>query len=260
LKIDHAEIEWQETIDRYLRGELAPQERRAFEEHFFACDHCFEGVQTAERFAAGVRAAASAGLLDSGAEGRAIAAATRVWSLRFRLAQAITLAAVVAAGSLSLYQISRLRSELKQEVHKREEIQQKAKQDLRRAQEALLLEMRQRPAADARFEPNIPLVILEATRGKAGNNLNIPAGARALVFWIEPGQETAFTSFQLRIYASENQLLETVEGLKKNTYGALAASLASETFRTGRYLVKLYGVNGQRLTLLQEYILQIRRN
>lgn len=59
----HQEIEQREIIERYVRDQLAPEEQRAFQEHFFTCDACFEQVQMTERFIAGVRYAAETGLL-----------------------------------------------------------------------------------------------------------------------------------------------------------------------------------------------------
>ncbi len=52
MKADHHISE--ETIERYVRRELAEEERRSFEEHLLDCRECFEEVQTMERFVAGV--------------------------------------------------------------------------------------------------------------------------------------------------------------------------------------------------------------
>lgn len=64
------ELEQQETVERYVRHGLAADERRAFQEHFFACDECFEQVQTTARFVAGVREASRAGVLTAERAGR----------------------------------------------------------------------------------------------------------------------------------------------------------------------------------------------
>ncbi len=62
----HRQIEEEEIVERYARNQLAPEEREAFEEHFFTCDECFEKLQATERFIAGVRNATARGLLGSG--------------------------------------------------------------------------------------------------------------------------------------------------------------------------------------------------
>ena len=59
----HQEIEEKEIIERYVLHRLAPEERLAFQEHYFACDECFERAQTEARFIAGVRASSRSGVL-----------------------------------------------------------------------------------------------------------------------------------------------------------------------------------------------------
>jgi len=59
----HTQIKNDEVIERYIRNRLSPEERRDFEEHFFACDDCFDKVQETERFVAGVRDAVERGIL-----------------------------------------------------------------------------------------------------------------------------------------------------------------------------------------------------
>ena len=36
----------EEVFERYLVGGLSPEERDAFEEHYFGCPHCFDALQT----------------------------------------------------------------------------------------------------------------------------------------------------------------------------------------------------------------------
>jgi hypothetical protein len=59
----HQHIQDSEVIERYVRHQLTPTERLAFQEHYFNCDECFEQTQLTARFIAGVRAASSSGLL-----------------------------------------------------------------------------------------------------------------------------------------------------------------------------------------------------
>src|SRR6266571_422975 len=61
----HQEIEHQDIIERYVRNDLSAADRGAFQEHFFACDECFEQVQLTERFIAGVNHAAATGVLQN---------------------------------------------------------------------------------------------------------------------------------------------------------------------------------------------------
>jgi hypothetical protein len=46
----HDEVEQREIVELYVRKRLSPEDRGAFQEHFFACDSCFDQIQTMERF------------------------------------------------------------------------------------------------------------------------------------------------------------------------------------------------------------------
>lgn len=54
-KMNHREIDEKEIIERYVRQQLSLAERRAFQEHYFTCDACFDKVQMTARLIAGVR-------------------------------------------------------------------------------------------------------------------------------------------------------------------------------------------------------------
>lgn len=180
-------------------------------------------------------------------------------------AVALVLAAV--AGWLLLHQMPQLRQELARERQRREHIEREIQQTLNQTVEQLRREREARAKLENQLalatgpEVNVPLVILEATREAegAGNQLTVPAGAKHLVLWLEVEPGTRFGSFRLQVYTMENRLVQTVEGLKKNAYGALAVSLPAEAFQAGGYQVKLYGVGRQQAALVGEYRLHIRR-
>src|SRR5215472_2877100 len=108
----HSQVEKEEIIERYVCDQLGPVERHDFEEHFFGCDECFEKVQAAERFKAGIRDVAQRGLLNAKAK-----AAFLGGSRRLMLALAGTSAAAVifagVTGWIYLNNISALRAELR---------------------------------------------------------------------------------------------------------------------------------------------------
>src|SRR5262245_38994794 len=93
----HSKIENEEIVDRYVRNQLEPADRQAFEEHFFACEECFEMLQTTERFVAGMRDAANRGLLNepsasiAGAPGRRLG-----WALAAMTCATLVFAAITA--------------------------------------------------------------------------------------------------------------------------------------------------------------------
>src|ERR1044071_8471195 len=86
----HREIQDGEIIERYVRHQLAPDERRLFQEHIFACEECFEQVQMTSRFIAGVRQASRSGGLAEG-----VAEPAAWWARLFRPAFGLALAAVL---------------------------------------------------------------------------------------------------------------------------------------------------------------------
>ena len=59
----HDEIEQGDVIDSYVRGDLTPAARDAFEEHYFGCDECFAKVREIETLRGAVHAGAEAGWL-----------------------------------------------------------------------------------------------------------------------------------------------------------------------------------------------------
>src|SRR5262245_40229917 len=77
----HPQIENEDIVDRYVQRTLAPEQQDAFEEHLFACSECFEKVQDAERFRAGVRDASARGRLEGEASITGGRAKWLVWSL-----------------------------------------------------------------------------------------------------------------------------------------------------------------------------------
>jgi len=275
----HQEIEQREVIEDYVRGRLAPEERLAFQEHFFVCDRCFEQVQTMERFVAGVRHAAEAGLLEPQLAGRAEATVVPVWLNWLRPAFAVTAAAALvlaaAVGWLLLYRVPQLRTELARERQAQEQSQQQDRQSLDQTLAELQRERQQRaelenqlaaarsatqPVPPGGPEPNLPLVMLEASReAGAANQLALTARAKSVVLWIDPGPGADFGSFRLVVQTPEGQTVQTVEGLRRNSYGALAVSLPAQLFQGASYRLKLYGVSGRPATLVTEYKLQIRK-
>ena len=276
----HSEIEQQETIERYVRDQLATAERRAFQEHFFICDRCFEQVQMTERFVAGVRYAAATGWMEGERTARSrtggVTFGSGWWWPPIAAMAAASLALAVVVGWLTLYRMPQLRAELAQERQAHAQSERENRRHLDQTLEELQGARQQRaelenqlaplkpdnqPAPAAGSEPNIPLVMLEATRddAAAANEIVVPARARRLVLWTELAPDSSFSSFRLQVLTTENRVEQTVGGLKKNAYGAVAVSLPASSFPAGKYLVKLYGLDRRQATLVEEYKLRIRR-
>ena len=254
----HADAAERDLADRYVRNDLAADQARDFEEHFFSCDACFADVQAAERLRASVRDLAARGGLDDESDAAAVHRKRFPFMFEFALAASIVLA--VAAGWQAIVVVPGLRSELAAERDGRQaDIRQRASQE-----QALARGQREGAAAQAQMalaaEPNVPVAILTATRGAdTAAPIALPAGAQHVVLWIDtPG--AAAGAFRLAVTpVGVRTPVLTIDGLKTNRDGGLSAAVPSSALPQGSYLVRLFGISAARETLVGEYSLVIAR-
>ena len=238
----HSEIDKTETVERYIRNQLSLAERQEFEEHFLACDECFDKLRAAERFAAGMRDAAERGLLDAPPHLQGMNPGWFAWAFTATAAMALTFAGL--AGWIYFGQIPHLRSDLRQTAAQLE------KQSQRQTEQAV-------PTEEA--EANVPLVMLQASRAEGGvPNLTLKPNDNRLVLWIEPGP-SRYRDFRLEVFSSDNKLVASVDHLLLGRYGALAASLPTKQLPAGDFRITLTGQDPPPAALAGEYHLEIRR-
>jgi hypothetical protein len=238
----HSEIEKAETVERYIRNQLAPAERQAFEEHFLGCDECFEKLQTAERFAAGMRNAAEHGLLQAAPRLPGVNPGWFGWAFAATACLALILAGLV--GWAYFLQMPRLRSEL------RETAAELAKQARPQAEQA---------APTEQAEAYVPLVMLQASRAEERPPIvTLKPQDDRLVLWIEPGP-SRYHDFRLDVFSSSNHLLTSIDHLVMSRYGALAASLPTKQLLAGDFRITLTGQAPPPAALAGEYHLEVRR-
>ncbi len=283
--MNHHAPEQQETIERYMLHSLPLSERRAFQEHYFSCDECFEQVQTTARFIAGVRIEARSGVLTGETiQARGVAASLFGFN-RLRMAFAFSFAASLLLGIGLLWvwfgQIPALRQEIARERQSREEAEQAKQQSLEAArarvedtERQLELERSERSKltgelqtqtqasdtsarrtteerliarADDKVQPNVPIVTLEATRDAQSteSQVVVPADAKNVLLWIPVEPGNRFESFRVRILTKGARVVETVVGAKPNRYGALTVSVPASRLQAGKYVVKLFGQRGR---------------
>lgn len=283
----HQEIEEKEIIERYAMNGLAEDERRAFQEHFFECDQCFDKAQMTVRFIEGVRESAVSGVLATQPVESKTAEAQSFWSnwLKPAFVLATTVSIILAAtlGWLMLNQIPNLRGRLDQEKQARERTEQEKQQATDRAVEELekerqrseseqnervklenqLAELaRNTPPANPglRSQADSPIVILQAVRDShTGNQLSLPASAGQATLWIEVATGAQFTSYSLQILTSDSRLVQTIDGARQNSYGAVAAKVSAKLLQPGSYIVKLYGMKNSGRELIGDFSLSVRR-
>jgi len=238
--LTHNQIEDQGLIERYVRLELPPEESAAVEEHYFNCDQCFESVQVTHKFVVGVRNAGRKGWLDSRRE-------TAGWLFpAFGLAAA---AAIVVTVGLSWVWFVRLPDR---------EAKLSAAVAQTRLDQARLSELDQRAALDRVPEPNVPVVILTADRAAgASGQLTLEGKSRNVLLWIDAPQSVAGARF--RVVVSGGNVTRSVDGVVRNSNGALAIGLASSELPDGEYTVRVFRDNEQG-ALFGEYRLKIARH
>jgi hypothetical protein len=245
----HPQIEDQEIVERYVRKQLAEEERKAFEEHFFACDDCFEKLQATERFVAGMRDAARRGLLAGDVEDSVSAWRLGSWLIpAFGVSACAALLLAAATGWLYFVQMPKLRGQLSQSAA-----------ELRTQQQARAA-LEQQIAGSTQAEANVPLVMLQATRDvqAAPNEVSVPPGAKHVVLWVEvPAGKS--NRYSLQVDTADNRPVEILDNLHRNTYGALAVSLPVEALQPGDYRIRLSTQGPSPASLLAEYRLRIRR-
>jgi len=243
----HSQIEIEEVVERYVRNRLAPEERQAFEEHFFGCEECFEKLQAAERFFAGLSDAAEAVLLSGGPD-TATTSPGSVWSI-WALAAATCASLVFAAatGWMYLVQAPKLRNQLDQA---------KAQLATERQQHA---PDKQTSIPVEQAEANVPLVTLQASRAdEEPTTAILRPGAKRLILWIELGS-SRYRKFRLEVFSHQNHLVASLSGLEQGPYHALAASLPADQLPTGDFRITLNGQEPPPASLVGEYHLRIRR-
>jgi len=238
----HPEIEKAETIERYIQNQLTLAERQEFEEHFLTCDDCFEKLQTAERFAAGMRDAAERGLLDARPQLQGVNPGWFVWAFAVSACTALIFAGL--AGLVYFGQVPHLQRELRQTAAKLK------KQSQSQTEQAVPIE---------EAEANVPLVMLQASRAEGEvPNLTLKPNDNRLVLWIEPGP-SRYRDFRLEVFSSDNKLVTSVDHLMLGRYGALAASLPTKQLPAGDFRITLTGQDPPPAALAGEYHLEIRR-
>jgi len=238
----HSEIEKAETVERYIRNQLTPAQRQEFEEHFLACDECFEKLQTTERFAAGMRDAAERGLLEAPPQPQGVNPGWFAWAFAATACLALILAGLV--GWAYFGQIPRLRSELRETAAEFE------KQARPQAEQEV-------PTEQA--EANVPLVMLQASRAEERPPIvTLKPQDDRLVLWIEPGA-SRYRDFRLDVFSYGNHLVTSVDHLALSRYGALAATLPTKQLPAGDFRITLTGQAPPPAALAGEYHLEVRR-
>lgn len=234
----HTQIEHDDVIKRYISRRLTTEERRAFEEHYFACDECFDKVRAMEQFAAGIQDLAERGELREVPDPQK-APEWLVWA--FAGTSIATIALAVMAGWAYLHRLPELQRQL-------------AAENQTQPQTTTVAQFQ----PEAGPQANVPLVVLEASRGQEAATVVLAPNAPQLIIWMEPGH-TRYSSYSVELDSASGARIMTVDGLTPSPYGALAVGLPAQQLQPGIFRVKLIGQSPPPGSLVSEYRLQIRR-
>lgn len=258
--MNHQQIEQQDIIERYVRHQLSADERHAFEEHYFACDQCFEQVRTTAQFIAAVRHSAKRGVLAESA------AAESWWKAWFKPSLVLATAAavlVVALGYVFLRQTPAPHEEIAREQEQKPQRNDGVTSPATPSPAPVDVAINHPPRTPEPTNPaqtKTPFVLLDAARDvrSGGNQLSLPANAASakLLIEVEPGSR--FDSFQLQLFDANKRPVTSFNGIKANSQGLLIVNLPATLLPNGKFLVKLYGAKGGERELVAEYDLTVR--
>ncbi len=249
----HDDIQRQDTVDAYVTGRLSEADRRAFEEHCFACDECFAHLQEVQRFSDAVRDAAQSGALPALGAGGSSPEFSWGWMRpAFYLACAATV--TLAAALTWLLAVERPRMQLQAAQQKR--LADQARQEL-----AMANAPPRAPSAEATAQSApLLLVMLEASRASTAAVLQVPRGHTQVALWVEPPPAPVNSIYRMEIERGAGKASEFIGGLLRNSYGALAVTVPLERLPSGATRVRLFLERaGGTPELVGEYRLDLRR-
>lgn len=273
--MNHHEIEQQDIIERYVRHQLKPDERRAFQEHYFACDECFAAVESTAKFIAGVQRSSRVGALAENAREVASEAATSWWASLFRpmfvLAATACLLLAVTIGWLAFRQPSELGGPTAQATPTPKQVASETETPSPVPSDSPKTSPNEKPSRPdldnkiARAETPTPVpsrpvvepkgnvvIALDSARGKSGSSAKVAPSVASLTLRaeVEPGR---YDNYQMQIFDSGGRLVQSLSGLKASSSGALAASVSAKSFPAGKYSIKLFGLKKQQKEFVGEY-------
>ena len=251
----------QDTIERFVRHQLSPDERRAFEEHYFECEECFEQVQTMARFVAGIRQAARKGLLTE-------SVTAPWWAILFKpaviFATATALILIAGMGWLLWKQAPAPQQELASGQTPTPAPQSTATiaaltPPIGESPKPDLLAQNRPPQTPETSPAKSVVVFLDSERGDGGNQLILPANASSAILRIDVDPGNSFSGFQFEIFDSSRKLLTKASSGKASAKGTVSANISTELLQTGKYVVKCFGLRDGQRELVGEYRLQVQK-
>src|SRR6185295_9787105 len=289
----HREIEDNDIVERYALNKLSADERRAFQEHFFECDQCFEQAQVSARFVAGVRDASRSGVLAADKTGavpyprRSFVFFNQRWAgawvmpaLAASLLLAVTLTVLWALSlgrenrqltdlraeqARASDELQRLEAKIRElEVSKGASQQQRETlgEENRRLKEQLAETERQLETQVAQLnQPDINVPVRNIyPLGDSQRSNDTPETNRIRVprgtraFVLMLGDyKPGYSEYRVDVIDPSGRQVARRQGVKPDQAGELSVMLSRTQVKRGKYRLKLYGGQQQ----VAEYVIQV---
>jgi len=254
--MNHAEIEEQQIVDRYVRGALPAEEAARFEEHFLSCPDCLDRLDLAESMSRGFKRAAGQDAVRVAVVRQLAVVAWLARLGRSRQAAVLAMALLVAVLLPSGLAVRRLadrdrelattRSTLE---HERSAAGSRGTAEAERLRTELeasrrdLAHEREQLAQSRQPQGNVPILFLNAERGGGGEptvRLHLPStpGWIVLALEIEPPHRP---SYRVTLRDAGGKEVWSGGGLHPDERDSLSLTLPSSLLAPGDYTLAAEG-------------------
>jgi hypothetical protein len=199
--MEHSHAVDSNAVERYLLSEMSPEEQDEFEDHYFSCTACADGVRAASRFRDAARLH-----LDSAREPAREAAPVRTEPRRrwwWTMPQLVPAGIAAALACVVVYQAS---------------------------------ELRQRPAGAVSAQAMVSVALHGVTRGAPER---IPPGGDFFNVYFDVPASAGGEAYECLITADGGKLAARIDKLEPRTDGSTSLLLPRVNFPKGSYTISL---------------------
>jgi hypothetical protein len=268
--MDHATIEDQQIVERYLKGKLSPEEAARFEEHYLSCQECLDRLDLAEAMERGFKRAAGQDAAELAAVQQVRQLAVVAWLARLgrsRQMAALVMTILVVAILPGLFALRQVRERDRDLTATRAALERergrpavgspsaaeadRLRKDLDASRSDLAREQKARAAADQELatarqpQGNVPILFLDAERGAAAgeptHRLRLPRspGWIVLALEIDPPHQPAY---RVVLRGAGGMEIWHGDDLRPDERDALSLTLPSSLLTPGDSTVTVEGL------------------
>jgi putative zinc finger protein len=255
VAMDHAYIEEQQLVDRYVLGTLPADEAERFEEHYLSCPECLDRLALAESMERGFKRAATqdAARLTVSRQLALVAWLSRLGrSRQLALLLTVFFVILVVPGLFTSRQLGKLDRELDATRTALQQERERSAAASRSGQEAArqLASERdahartaQQLAQASRPQVNVPILFLDAERGagEPSHRLRLPPAGGLIVLDLVI-DSPHYPSYQAVLLDARGREILRSADLRLNEREALSLGLSASLLTPGDYTVAVEGL------------------